>query len=740
MSRHPVMNYRAQNTVRIPDLMGGINTRDALSMINDNQLTDSLNMWWYDGALKTRPGTSNTGSVTVAGYDEYIEPKVTDVYICKYRLFYYYLYGTRREGEYSEKGFCETCFWLQGEDNIVVLPVLKGERVNFICKKNNTIYAFADSYKIWKLEFKAGTTDRVSDWQEATEKDYYVPLVIGDCKFIENGGGNPTRTEVIANGVMYEGYNILGNYYKMEYSMYNPLCKNVDTDHAKPWHYAYYGLLNDVFENNKYVGMNIEATITLSDGTTETLKVKITEHSPYEADPKDIGPIYDGDLRLMVTGTTIHFCDTNCNTIEVYEGFYPNNNLVIKVPYIPDNRDEMRKKLFNMTQCTWFGGASAGLKGGTRLFLCGNKNEKEKALVMWSGLNEPLYFSENTYFYVGDSTQAVTGFGKQSDMLVIFKERGAGMYYTQYVRNENITAQDLINQKVIDYSASNVYFPLIAIHDTIGCDIPSSIQLCRNRLVWANSDGKVYTLVSNNQYSERNVYCVSDMIGNKLKQKFIDLEDLNNVFSADWEGHYLLFIDNSVFVMDYESYGYVYIASHTKTEDAQKKIPWWYWEFNNVDSGYGDYKIRAVIQVKDRLFVVKYPEEPNGLFCDFEIEELAVCQDTDSSVPIHSMLQTKLFDFSMPAYKKNVQRVNLSLGNNGGEPIRVEFITEYGSEEQEIIVDGEQTEAHTAGYITSRAVFPCTKSVKSFGVRLSCEGNMAANGMSLDYVILGGAR
>ena len=49
----------------------------------------------------------------------------------------------------------------------------------------------------------------------------------------------------------------------------------------------------------------------------------------------------------------------------------------------------------------------------------GNSLNKEKALVVWSGLNDPLYFSENAYFYVGDTTSKVTGFGKQSNMLVI---------------------------------------------------------------------------------------------------------------------------------------------------------------------------------------------------------------------------------------------------------------------------------------------------------------------------------
>ncbi|HQD38663.1 MAG TPA: hypothetical protein PK687_07100, partial [Candidatus Avimonas sp.] len=40
-------------SVTIPKLSGGVNTSEAPHLINDNQLTDSLNMWWERGALRT---------------------------------------------------------------------------------------------------------------------------------------------------------------------------------------------------------------------------------------------------------------------------------------------------------------------------------------------------------------------------------------------------------------------------------------------------------------------------------------------------------------------------------------------------------------------------------------------------------------------------------------------------------------------------------------------------------------
>ena len=53
----PLINKQAPRQVNIPDLSGGINLRDAMYSINDNQLTDCKNVWFKDGTLKTRPGS-----------------------------------------------------------------------------------------------------------------------------------------------------------------------------------------------------------------------------------------------------------------------------------------------------------------------------------------------------------------------------------------------------------------------------------------------------------------------------------------------------------------------------------------------------------------------------------------------------------------------------------------------------------------------------------------------------------
>ena len=144
----------------------------------------------------------------------------------------------------------------------------------------------------------------------------------------------------------------------------------------------------------------------------------------------------------------------------------------------------------------------------------------------------------------------------------------------------------------------------------------------------------------------------------------------------------------------------------------------------------------------EQLFVLFY----NNAAGEFKINELKTDTKDDCGEGIKTMFQTKLFDFSLPAYKKNVRLVNLSLGNNGGVPIKIELITEHGTEEQEITLesdildDSNTAESYIAGYIRSRAVYPCIKAIKRIGVKLSCEGEMATDGISFNYTVLGGVR
>lgn len=716
--RLPKMPKRQSQFLSVPDLAGGLNLRDGMSEILDNQLTDAKNMWFKDGVLKTRPSLSAVKNVQGVHYcsdwesvsQEFKKHNITMINGGRQYLLCstndYYDRGTN--GTQTVLSF----WWVSGAESYFDSRLVFNELIEsyFVIKKDTSLYLFATNKKIYLKEEN-------KFWQEVPLNKMYVPLVAAHCKTSACNFKNTDST----NGTMIDGFNLLTEYYKMTYSSYND---DVATELEENGigvrqHLMIYHLLYSV-AGEKYIGKEIRVDYTLN-GVTYNHKVIITDAGGECYEEKSPG---DG-MIIAIHGDIITFykAGSQSDTIYAKESEYAEDNLVITAPYLPKDFESAKDAIFQMTESCWFGGASTGLAGGNRLFLCGNKAKGKKSLVRWSGLDDPLYFSENAYFYVGDDSSAVTGFGKQSDKLIIFKENET--WYTQYYQNTGITAESLINQSVVDLSASSVYFPLIQINPNIGCPYPDTVQLCRNRLVWLGKGGKVYTLVSENQYNERSIYSVSEMVGSRLKE-----ETSEKVCAVDWNGYYCLCYPSGIYLMDYNTYGYTHIASHSKTEDANLRIPWYYWENSSI----GDMNSYAVIG--NELTAIRY--NWGGRF-DAEFIDIAVFGG-DVDVNCESTVTTKLFFFSAPHYRKNIDRIDLQFGNNGGEPITVELITDCGSETHFIEMQSPKTDKRQAGYIENRAIFPNMRQITQLALKISCKDRLIIDGMIFKYRITGGVR
>ena len=762
--KFPKINKQPSRSVTVPKLSGGINMRDAVTMVQDNQLTDSKNMWYKDNILKTRPGLKKCGALSYDGYIPEIAcgyeftdvkkenaTKIIDGKLCQLvsrHTFFKHLDEstgtTLNTDDLLDSASHIQFFWVgsyqdgNGEKSVYSeeLPAITSD--NYVCYKNyfavqdkKDLYCFCetnDGGDIYKLSEDGSEWTRLKD----DGNDIYAPLVMTHCKKYSYGPST-SQSKLLENGaVMFEGYNLLSGYYRMIWSTFNSDVASItsDTDDTRR-HPMNYGLLFNAFE---YVGKTVTAKITDRSGTVYTHSVKIQSSSGWQVEQTNQGD----NIYLAVAGKLLAFFasptpkNDSYDNAMVTENDYVEDNMEITAPC--PNSTENLKKVFSMQKNIWFGGDAAGISGGTRLFLGGNTEEKEKSLVLWSGLNNPLYFPENCYAYVGNSNQAVTAFGRQNDTLVIFKERET--FYTQYTRNSNISASDLINQNVVDYTASSVYFPIVQLHSAIGCDCPDTVELCRNRLVWACADGNVYTLITENQYSERNIYCLSDMIKRRLKNE----NALEYARSCDWNGHYLLFVGSHVYVMNYESYGYVYASSYNKTDDAQVMIPWWYWELpSDISDVFLGGNTPVCVSLSD-----KSPQGGYAFQADidvFNLDENAVKDITESETDIPSMFLTKIFDFGMPHYFKNVPLINMAFGNNGGKPISISFVTEQGEEQGETVTLSESNkDEYSPEYVHNRQLRPCVRLINRIGVKAECQGAMSVDSISLDYRALGGAR
>ncbi|MBR3960991.1 MAG: hypothetical protein IKK13_02120, partial [Clostridia bacterium] len=719
--KFPVMNKRPRQAVSIPELRGGLNLRDSVSMVNDNQLTECKNMWFSEGALRTRPGIADTKYYYPVGegleWPEWGRLRPHEIYVerdnKRCRLFSGY---SENSGKIS--------FFFIGEDYFEALPIPESTDGNhFAVKKDEIIYCYkADG--VYKCELNA---EEIS-WVKIAEEEMYAPTIAIDCKV----------DGINFNGVMYESYNLLCDRYKLIYSTVNPnhkpvtvVTEGVEEETNELHEMTYFNVIHEE-KYEKYADCIIKATITDKFGKKHYHSIILgADGNGEEKEEKEDG------LKMKGNINGISFLN-GYDVVRIYKNSeYIKNNLEIEFPIIWEEKS--KNKVLNMSRCAWFGGDSAGINGGTRLFLGGNSEEPN--LVVWSDLNNPLYFPENNYFYVGEADSAVTAFGKQQDMLVIFKENET--YYTQYNRNTNISAENLINQSVVDYVGSSVYFPLVLINSRIGCDCPDTVQLCRNRLVWVCSDGKVYTLVTNNQYSERNIYEIGEMVSRALSED----KKLKGAVSADWNGHYILQsageigCGSTIYLMDYNSYGYQFISSFSKNEDANIRIPWYIWRLEphlkRVDSMHF-YDTLTLAEINGELLCVSNWNNEALFVSRFSqsatVDDLFIKANpitTDYFIPyvkpIKGELQTKLFEFGAQGYLKNVDKVVLSLGDNGGVPIRVEFITSDGCEEEYVTPesDGEGENAYSTGYVRSVPLSPCIRAVERFGVRMSCEGPLA---------------
>ena len=734
--RFPKLRPQGAKTLKVPDLAGGINLRDGISEVLDTQLTQATNVWYQDGLLKTRPGVHiDENLINNNGAYQSESTKVKNFPNIKVNI---------DEGEYIlqvrenliEDNLELEFVWASANDTIYLGYVGLNDGSYFVAEHGGVIYIFSEYGDIYKCNYIQG-----DGFEFVDDRDVYTPLVLTDCK--ANDSISCTPDVVKMSGVMFEGYNLIGHAYKVQYTAFNPDIAYEETDEGEgdvvKTHKMRY-FLPESAENLK--GETIKVKHTTLQGVTEHEVTFSTVLGEVTYEDKSVISTNNDSMRIVCVNNCIWFNQNaeNINEVmNVYNEEHLRNNIEITIPYTPNEEEEF--KVYGMTNCEWFGGAAEGIAGGTRLFLCGNTNEENKNLVVWSDLNNPLYFPENNYFRVGESSSAVKGFGKQSDMLVIFKENGCGVYYTKYQQNTEISGEDLINQSVIDYTASSVYFPLVQINANIGCSHPETIQLCRNRLVWLGNNNNVYTLVNESQYNERSIFSVSEMIARDLRKS------TSAPTACDWNGYYCLMCGNKMYLMDYNCYGYTHIASYSKNEDANIRIPWYIWEFPISGN---------VATVDETVLISCYTNEGgdvwNCCFLNYVINPNANSIDSyikyDENIdylpiittPIHTMLRTKLFTFGEPNNRKCVDRINLMLGNNGGEPITVKVITEHSQEEHDICLMGDETEAYTPAYIDSKAIFPTARNFLRVGVELSSEGVIAVDGMEFKFRTLGGAR
>lgn len=714
--------------VSVPALNGGVNLNDAPNLVEDNQLTAVLNMWWKDQALRTRAGLATTVErsfhIQTSGMGNSLTYKV------------YPPVRVYRDGK-PEDYVCCSCEFEMSRANHVFHFYKFDESGNATHVSALTFldYEDGDQYATGMFMFAANPTadgiglyvvfnsgdiysmNKNFELQKIDKSEIYAPLVVVNAVGVDDTGSPP-----VVSGTQFEGYNLLSGAFRTAF-----------TTDGKAHEFKL--PLDNLTLNN---GESPAVEYTGTDGTI-TRWESFSNTMFYAQASAEIG----GEtvtVKLYRQNGIIEF-STGSGTPYPLPGSISNNLIVTAWKTDP----EATKKIANMQFSTWFGGDRSGLGGGTRLFASGNPDHPN--LVHWSDINNPLYFPENNYAYIGESSQKVTGFGKQTDILVIFKEHE--IYSAEYVSGNTYTAQDVIDGKVVDVTANAAVFPITPINSGIGCDCPNTIQLCNNRLIWATSDGAVYGLMAANQASERNVRKLSAMIESYLKAE--DRYLLKSAISCDVDGHYMLFVRNRVYLLDYMDGVFQYYATYSDERKAQRNMSWYCWEFpeecipaavmpkgsrlaafcpalySYIEGGMPRSALFGAAYLldgeRDCVFQPSGPAFETGEF-NISVEDRE----------IQSCFQTKVFDFGSQERKKKIHRLHMNMADTSDARITVSYVTEKGAMDDvyELSMSG-------TGAMVGRMLTPGVSRVCRFGVRVSSGGAIGVDGLVIRYEIGGEA-
>lgn len=155
----------------------------------------------------------------------------------------------------------------------------------------------------------------------------------------------------------------------------------------------------------------------------------------------------------------------------------------------------------------------------------------------WNGnhiVMDAGYFPMEQYNLAGATEEAITGFGRQQAMLVIFKEHSTG--------RAAMGTQEMGSGRVL------ITMNYTSINSRIGCDLPWSIQLVENNLVFANTEQGVHMVLDSSSAHENNIVSLSRKVDNTLLSRVRQAE---TVCSFDDGERYWLVADEAAYVWDY---------------------------------------------------------------------------------------------------------------------------------------------------------------------------------------------
>lgn len=658
--KYVALSRKRQGRLTATGLDGGLNRRDLPSEAADNQLTACCNFWWKDGVLRSRPAVRAAQTETTVGERVYAAGADARYVLRKSD-------GALVTGEIQPDG---TQVW----NTEAPVAADGGWRARYnVTRLDGWTEGEGDGTLLFLSDGKV-VAPLASGGYRSLDDFVYVPQLLA------GGVGVASLFDTPPAATRFEERNLLTAAFRAGYTtdgvgklFYLPVEK-VDT--TRP----------------------IVAVYRDANGDTVTHTLQAGETCEAQAGKDGLRMVYFSYRRCL------YFLPAdNEDEMQAPAGAGISDNLTVTAYAAQDDAAVIGGMRFGC----WFGGENGGLSGGTRLFVSGNPAHPHR--IYWSDADDPLYFPADNYAGVGDPAQAVTAFGKQGELLVIFKEHE--LYAASY-RAQTVTEEDTTGAR----------FPIMPLHGVIGCDCPDTVQLCQNRLVWLTGEGRVYTLVTGNAYSQCNVRLVSGMIETAL-QKILSPQ-LKTACAGYYNGWYMLLAGGRLFLLRCADTAFERITSYTSDELAQRGMVWFCWEF-------------ADQMIPERLLTFG----DRAVLLDAEGRSYTLGGTVDTVVvngaveerPIACLMRTKLFDFGYADRRKSVREVLLAFGALEDCTLTVTYVTDHGRRVECRRFLTTATDEQQPDFLRACRLTPHAARVRRFALELVTEGAVAIGSLTVRY-------
>ncbi len=721
LSKLPTPN--AKRSLFIADFSGGINQRRAVTDIADNQLVSCTNMLWEDGMLRSRFGQSYLPLQDMCEWPSRYKPVALYDrewngclwFACvKDSIFAIYSYDPAGH-------LCSEHFLKQIESDTIRGTFFSfGEGLYF---KGQSLYL--------KIELDARGNCIVS------EVEAYTPIVqintnpqtgVGDLYQPENrissqkevwfnADNGEEIVELLCDGMEsvfrlpYDnsfGANMEGYLLSVEKVYIGTALAEEGTDYTVN---LYAGSITCA--TPPHAGQKLAVYLTRLRFTyklpepvdsVDEVWVKDLEHGCYKqyecvtGDPSSEqfhfakgGDLQPGEVYFCRKRNITTFQNANITDSNVLNSF-------VKVKYTKANPDA-KQSIEECNIATVFG--SGGVEQNC-VVLAGTT--KQGNAYFWSGNDEtganPAYFPITHYNLAGLSNDAITAFGKQQNKLVIFQNGRIG--------SASFSLDEVDGRMVVS-------LPYRTINDRIGCDLPGSVQLVENNLVWASSRHGVMYLKDSNYAYETLVTCISENIEKEFK-KAIVLTDVGErpISSFDDGKRYWLVAGSVALVWDYSLQGY---TSNTE------KLSWFR---------------QACIENCGAGFVLR---NGNVIGMTAECKLWSFSEDAvdDFGKPFMKEFITKTFTFGTYDKPKNIEKIVLSVPSQPKISFDMTYVTDLGSRTEQMPITTEYESSVPDAPHAIRVRAPKCRHVNEFSVCFVGTDNapLSIHTMQIFYCLVG---